>query len=80
MEIDRFNAQEVWTKSDGSEASDDAKYLLDKILIRNYLDRGKNENKFEKGLIPKIEEDIEKVKYESEETKQILKTNIYILQ
>ena len=67
---------DVLKARDGTEAHDDAKYFIDKMLIRNFLRTGTEQNKFHKSIVPKLEEEIEKDNYDWNRTKKVLKENV----
>ena len=77
LEVNKFNVKDVWKSNNDMEPHNDANYLLDKMLIRSYLSKGIQERKFEKAIVPKLEEDIEKVRYNWNETKKILTASIF---
>ena len=68
--------EDVWKPKSGDPVHNDASYLLNKLLIRNYLSKGTEEKKFDKSIVPKLEEEIEAVDYDWTRTKQILRTNV----
>ena len=76
IEIDRYNAKDVWKSEDGVD-NPEANCLLDKLFIRKFISKGSAEKKFEKSLIPKLEEDIQNCRYDWDESKAILKKYIF---
>ena len=73
LEVDKFNASEVWKSPDNERPSDDSTHLLNKMLIRTYLRKGKEEKKFDKALLHKIEEEVVNAKYNWDKTRKVLK-------
>ena len=73
LEVDRFKVKEVWKTSNGDVAGDESIYLLKKMMIRNYIRIGIEEKLFDKAIIPKIEEEVEKVNYDMDRIRKILK-------
>ena len=73
LEVDRFKVKEVWKTSNGDVAGDESIYLLKKMMIRNYIRIGIEEKLFDKAIIPKIEEEVEKVNYDWNRVRKILK-------
>ena len=77
IEVVKYNVEDVWKPKSGDPVHNDASYLLNKLLIRNYLSKGEEEKKFDKSIVPKLEEEIEAVDYDWTRTKQILRTNVF---